>query len=406
MSFRVVSTCPVTGARAGVLKTAHGDILTPAFMPVGTLATVKGLTPFDIANARAECVLANAYHLALRPGVEAIAALGGLHRFMGWPGPILTDSGGFQVHSLARLRRIDEAGVRFRSHLDGRELSLTPEKVIEMQGKLGSDLAVPLDVCLGPAARPDEAALALERTRRWATRSLRVPRPGTQQLFGIVQGSLDCKLRVEAARDLASLDFAGYAIGGLSVGEPPWVTRHLAAVTAGALPVERPRYLMGVGTPDQIVDYAAVGIDMFDSVLPTRLGRTGVAFGSTRRLNLKRPEFERDKRPIDTVCDCLTCGQYTRASLHSGIRQSSPIAARFISLHNVRALVRAAETARAAILAGRFRRPTTEGQPPTNDHPPPTTDHERLLISGSVSSSVARRRSSAVGRRPEALARA
>jgi queuine tRNA-ribosyltransferase len=354
VSFRVLATCPDTGARAGLFNTGHGNIPTPAFMPVGTLATVKGLTPFDIASSNAGCVLANAYHLALRPGAERIGRLGGLHRFMGWSGPILTDSGGFQVYSLAGLRQIDEGGVRFVSHLDGRRLALSPERVVTIQEQLGSDIAVPLDVCLGPQAGADEAALALERTRRWALRSLNVYRGPPQQLFGIVQGGLCSKLRVEAARDIGSLGLAGYAIGGLSVGEQPQVTQHLAAVTAAALPADRPRYLMGVGTPGQIVSYTALGIDMFDSVLPTRFGRSGVAFGASQRLNLRRVDFQHDKRPIDAGCDCTTCDRYTRASLHSSFRQSIPLAARLISLHNVRALVRAGEAARVAILAGRF----------------------------------------------------
>jgi queuine tRNA-ribosyltransferase len=335
-------------------------------MPVGTLATVKGLTPLDLTASGARCVLANAYHLALRPGAELVARLGGLHRFMGWSGPILTDSGGFQVHSLSRLRQMDDVGVRFSSDLSREPIELTPERAVREQELLGSDVIMPLDVCLGPEAEADDVQLGLERTRRWATRSLEAHRRPDQLLFGIVQGGLDTRLRREAAHDLCSVPFAGYAIGGLSVGEPLHTTRHLVEATTAALPEDRPRYLMGVGTPEQILDYVALGIDMFDCVLPTRLGRSGTAFGPKGRLNLKRAEFARDNQPIDASCDCAVCRCFSRASLHSAVRSASGgLGARLLSLHNTRALIRAAENTRSAILAGRFPGLVAAAAPPT-----------------------------------------
>ena len=354
MGFRLLATCPSTAARAGLLTTPHGELRTPIFMPVGTLATVKSLTPLDLRTSGAECVLANAYHLALRPGAEVVAGLGGLHRFMGWPGPILTDSGGFQLYSLGRLCQTAEDAVRLRSHLDGSSIELSPESAVRTQELLGSDLIMPLDICLGSGAGPDETTAALERTRRWAVRSLEVHRRSDQQLFGIVQGGLDPRLRREAARDLHSLPFAGFAIGGLSVGEPRTTTDQLVAATAAELPPERPRYLMGVGTPEQILAYVARGVDMFDCVLPTRFGRTGMAFGAGERINLKRADFRRDARPIDTHCDCLTCAGFSRSFLHHAVREATPLGARLVSLHNTRALIRTAEAARSAILSGRF----------------------------------------------------
>jgi queuine tRNA-ribosyltransferase len=354
VSFRLIATCPTTAARAGLLATAHGELPTPAFMPVGTLANVKTLTPADLETAGARCVLANAYHLALRPGAALVAQLGGLHRFMGWSGPILTDSGGFQVHSLARLSETSEGGVRFRSHLDDSPIELTPERVVEIQEHLGADLTMPLDVCLGPTASRDEAVAALERTRRWARRAQAATRKPGQILFGIVQGGLDAELRRQAARDLVELEFPGYAIGGLSVGEPVDLTGDLVGLTAAELPAERPRYLMGVGTPEQIVAYVALGIDMFDCVLPTRFGRTGMAFGGAGRVNLRRSEFAADGRPIDPECDCLTCQRFSRAYLHWALRELVSVGARLVSLHNVRSLTRCAEQARAAVLAGQF----------------------------------------------------
>lgn len=354
MTFRLLAACPRTGARAGTFKTAHGELPTPTFMPVGTQATVKALTPSDLVSAGARCVLANVYHLVLRPGADLVARLGGLHRFMAWTGPILTDSGGFQVFSLSARRSASERGVRFASHLDEQLIELTPESVVEAQALLGSDIAMPLDVCPSADASPEEAVAAVERTRRWAVRSLEAHRRPDQALFGIVQGGMDPNLRRQAARDLGGLGFPGFAIGGLSVGEPVAVTDQLVALTARELPADRPRYLMGVGTPEQIVRYVGSGVDLFDCVLPTRLGRTGVAFAGFERLSLKKTDFRRDSQPIDPDCDCLACQHYSRAQLHFALRAGLQLGARLLSLHNVRTLIRTAERARQAIRDNRF----------------------------------------------------
>jgi queuine tRNA-ribosyltransferase len=337
-----------------VLQTAHGDLPTPAFMPVGTLATVKSLTPADLDQLGARCVLANTYHLTLRPGAALVARLGGLHRLMRWERPILTDSGGFQVMSLAPLREVREQGVRFASHLDGAPVELTPEGVIRTQGLLGADIIMPLDVCLPPEADRTVVEDGLGRTHRWAVRSRSAQQHPDQLLFGIVQGGLHADLRRESARGLLGLDFPGYAIGGLSVGESPATTYEMLVATTAELPADRPRYLMGVGTPEQVLEYVALGVDLFDCVLPTRLGRTGVAFLGTGRLSLRRSELGSDLRPIDPDCDCATCRRFSRAALHAGVRASQPLAARLLSIHNTRTLVRTAERARRAIRAGSF----------------------------------------------------
>ena len=323
-------------------------------MPVGTRATVKGLTPRDLRACEAECILANTYHLALQPGADAVAGLGGLHAFMGWNGPILTDSGGFQVFSLAGLRRTTDEGVSFRSHLDGKELELTPERVIELEEQLGADIIMPLDVCLAAGASRAEAERALDRTARWARRAQAAQRSDDQQLFGIVQGQLFPDLRRQAARDLRSLDFSGYAIGGLSIGEALEATGELVELTTAELPVDRPRYLMGVGTPEQLLAYIALGVDMFDCVLPTRLGRTGLAFTRGGRLNVRRAELRDDPSPVDESCDCLVCARFSRGFLHAAFRERWPLAGRLLSLHNVRTLVRLARRAHAAVLDGTF----------------------------------------------------
>ena len=354
MTFRLLAACPRTGARAGTFNTAHGELPTPAFMPVGTQATVKTLTPGDLESAGARCVLANVYHLVGRPGADLVARLGGLHRFMAWERPILTDSGGFQVFSLSDRRSASERGVRFASHLDGRTVELTPESVVEAQALLGSDIAMPLDFCPGHLATPQEVLEAVERTRRWAIRSLQAHHLSSQALFAIVQGGMDPSLRRQAARDLRGLDFPGFAIGGLSVGEPIEVTDRLVTVTAAELPANRPRYLMGVGTPEQVVRYVGSGIDLFDCVLPTRLGRTGVAFAGFERLSLKKSYYARDPRPVDADCDCPTCRSFSRAQLHEALRAGRHLGIRLLSLHNTRSLVRTAERARLAVLEGRF----------------------------------------------------
>jgi len=350
MRFEIVARSPDTPARAGLFHTPHGSIETPAFMPVGTQATVKGLLPGDLVPIRPQCVLSNAYHLALRPGATMVARRGGLHAFMRWDGPMLTDSGGFQVFSLAPLRQIDDQGVTIASHLDGRKRRFTPASVMRIEEQLGADIIMPLDVCIGyPSTRP-ETELALERTHAWVLHAARARRRPDQALFAIVQGGMEPDLRVQAARALAAEPFPGYAIGGLSVGEPRAVTDELVALTAAELPQDRPRYLMGVGAPDQLLAYAAAGVDLFDCVLPTRLGRTGYAYTAGGKLNVARAALRAEPGPLDPDCACTTCTRYSRGYLHHLVRAGEPLAARLLSLHNVAYLVTLLRTFRARLI--------------------------------------------------------
>jgi queuine tRNA-ribosyltransferase len=306
-------------ARRGEIVTPHGKVQTPAFMPVGTQATVKGLMPEAVAATGAEIVLGNTYHLMLRPGAERIAALGGLHAFMNWPLPILTDSGGFQVMSLSELRKLSEEGVTFRSHLDGAMVELSPERAIEIQALLGADMAMQLDECLKLPAAREEIARAMQLSLRWAERSKRAFEGSSRQgsaLFGIVQGGDDQALRQESARALVDIGFDGYAIGGLAVGEPQNVMLKIVEETAPALPAERPRYLMGVGTPDDLLEAVARGIDMFDCVLPTRNGRHGMAFTRRGSINLANARHANDARPLDEESAHPAARTYSRAYLH------------------------------------------------------------------------------------------
>jgi queuine tRNA-ribosyltransferase len=315
-------------ARRGTIQTAHGVVHTPAFMPVGTQGTVKALTHRDLEDAGAEILLGNTYHLLLRPGDELIARRGGLHRFIGWTRAILTDSGGFQIYSLAQRRRVDDNGVAFQSHLDGTTHLLTPERATDVQARLGSDIAMVLDECLALPAARDEVAMSTVRSARWARRCrqrFQQLREGAdrdvirsnpaQAQFGIVQGGLDGDLRQESAEVTVSIGFEGYAIGGLSVGEPPEQMRDVAGATAAHLPVDRPRYLMGVGTPEDLVECVARGIDMFDCVLPTRNARNGQLFTSGGRLNIRNARFAEDDGPVDPQCRCYTCRTHSRAYL-------------------------------------------------------------------------------------------
>ena len=318
--FEVLKTDP-SGARLGRLTTPHGTIDTPAFMPVGTAGTVKGLTQQTLEDLGVHILLANTYHLYLRPGHELIARLGGLHRFMAWPGAILTDSGGYQVFSLAKLRKVTGEGVKFRSHLDGSEHFLSPEKSIEIQQALGSDIAMVLDECIEYPAERERAAQALARTTEWARRCREYARthssatnPG-QQLFGIVQGGMFPDLRRESARQIVDLDFPGYAVGGLAVGEPQEMTCEMAAETTALLPPERPRYLMGVGLPEQLADFVGCGVDMMDCVLPTRNARNGCLFTSRGRVSIRNACYADDTRPVDETCGCAVCARYSRAYL-------------------------------------------------------------------------------------------
>jgi queuine tRNA-ribosyltransferase len=340
-SFEVAQT-DLTGARRGKLTTPHGVVETPFFMPVGTAATVKALTQGALEELGAEIILANTYHLYLRPGHELIRRLGGLHRFMSWPRAILTDSGGFQVFSLAELRKVTDEGVRFRSHLDGSEHLLTPEKAVEVQAALGSDIVMVLDECIETPAPRDAAESALRRTTLWARRARThflewASRDGSlaQWQFGIVQGATFADLRRESARQLLELDFPGYAVGGLAVGEPHAITCEMTAEATSLLPRDRPRYLMGVGRPEQIAEYVALGIDMMDCVLPTRAARHACLYTSEGRVLIKNARYAEDQRPIDPACTCAVCRRYTRAYLRHLFAAGEITAAILATHHNV-----------------------------------------------------------------------
>ncbi|HKQ60773.1 MAG TPA: tRNA guanosine(34) transglycosylase Tgt [Candidatus Polarisedimenticolaceae bacterium] len=342
-------------ARLGRLRTAHGEVDTPAFMPVGTAGTVKAVTPEELRDCGAQMVLGNTYHLYLRPGHALIRELGGLHRFSHWSGPILTDSGGFQVYSLARLREIDGDGVSFRSHLDGSLHRLTPELSMEVQAALGSDVAMALDECPALPAPREQVEAAVARTSAWARRSREAYR-GPGMLFGIVQGGPWPELRERSARELLALEFAGYAIGGVSVGESPEGIADVAGRTAALLPEDRPRYLMGVGRPADLVAAVAAGCDLFDCVMPTRHARNGQLFTSTGRINIKRQEYARDPRPLDETCGCQTCRHYTRAYLRHLYVSGEILAARLHTIHNLTHYLGLMAAIRRAIAAGSFAR--------------------------------------------------
>ena len=323
-------------ARTGILTTGRGEIHTPAFMPVGTAGTVKAMLPESVKATGAEIILGNTYHLMLRPGAERVAALGGLHRFMNWPGPILTDSGGYQVMSLAGLRRIDETGVTFQSHLDGATLELTPARCMEVQVLLGSDIVMVLDECTPYPVDRDAAAKSMALSLRWAEgcKAAFEPRPG-RGLFGIVQGSVFPALREQSARDTVSLGFDGYAIGGLAVGEGQDRMFATLDATVPHLPENSPRYLMGVGKPDDIVGAVVCGIDMFDCVLPTRSGRTSQAFTRAGTLNLRNARHAEDTRPLDGACACPACRDYSRAYLHHLVKAKEILGAMLLTWHNL-----------------------------------------------------------------------
>ncbi len=342
-------------ARVGILHTSHGDVLTPAFMPVGTKATVKGIRPATLRDLGATIVLGNAYHLHFRPGAALVEELGGLHRFMGWDGPILTDSGGFQVFSLRdTLLSVDDEGVTFRSVYDGDATRFTPELVADVQRRLGSDIAMCLDVC--PPAGADRRALeqAVDRTRIWAERQLSAPRAVDQLLFGIAQGGIDPELRRRSVEEICSLGFDGHALGGLSVGEERGAMLETVADAAPLLPADRPRYFMGIGDPVGILEVVERGIDMFDCVLPTRLGRTGTALSWEGRLNLRNARFARDDRPLDDGCPCPACVGFSRAYLRHLVNQQELLGLILLSEHNVRFLLDLTAGARKSIERGEF----------------------------------------------------
>jgi queuine tRNA-ribosyltransferase len=369
--FEVLKIDP-TGARLGRLTTPHGVIDTPAFMPVGTAGTVKGLTQQALTELGVQILLGNTYHLYLRPGHERIRNLGGLHRFMSWPGAILTDSGGFQVFSLADLRKISDDGVVFRSHLDGSEHFLTPEKSIEIQQALGSDIAMVFDECIEYPADHARAAEAMKRTTQWARRCRdyalahgnlghAATNPG-QAIFGIVQGGMHADLRRDSARQLVDLDFPGYAIGGLAVGEPHALSIETAALAAELLPKDRPRYVMGVGLPEQLADYVRCGVDMMDCVLPTRNARNGCLFTNAGRVNIRNAIYADDPRPLDERCSCMVCRTYSRAYLRHLFHANEILASILNSLHNVAFFLDIMSKIRQAIAFGELAEFSSEFQ--------------------------------------------
>jgi queuine tRNA-ribosyltransferase len=355
-SFRIDAACPDSYARAGTIQTPHGAISTPIFMPVGTQATVKSLSPEELHEAGAQIMLANTYHLMLRPGSQLIQEFGGLHAFMHWAGPILTDSGGFQVFSLGHLRKLSEEGAAFKSHLDGSAHALTPESVIQIEAELGADIILPLDICSTYPCAPADAREAMERTHRWAERALAAKgqyRP-EQTLFGIVQGGFEAELREESARYIGGLPFPGISIGGLSVGEPKALMWELLRCVTPALPREKPRHLLGVGSPEDLVIGVGLGMDMFDCALPTRVARHGGLFTRAGRVNMKGARFRAAHGPVEEGCDCYTCRNYSAAYVHHLLRAGEQLYYRLATIHNIRFMLRLAGDMRAAILAGSY----------------------------------------------------
>jgi queuine tRNA-ribosyltransferase len=352
-SFDLIQEDDRTAARAGVMHTSRGDIPTPVFAPVGTLATVKAMTPADLRELGATLILANTYHLYLRPGADLVARMGGLHRFMGWDGPILTDSGGFQVFSLEGLRQITDEGVTFRSHIDGSTHTFTPELVIEVQEKLGADIIMAFDECPDPTDY-DYNVQALERTHRWAERCLTAKTRDDQALFGILQGGVFADLRSQSAKFLTSLDFAGYGIGGLSVGEKKPQMHAMLEVLHPLLPRHKPRYLMGVGSPEDLFECVARGVDQFDCVLPTRIARNGTVLTHRGRLNLRNAQFAEDPAPIEEDCACYTCSTFSRAYLRHLIIAKEITALRLTTLHNLHFVLETMRRIRRSILNGAF----------------------------------------------------
>ncbi|MCG7345032.1 tRNA guanosine(34) transglycosylase Tgt [Sporosarcina sp. ACRSL] len=355
ITYEHIKTCKQTGARLGIVHTPHGSFETPAFMPVGTQATVKTMSPEELKEMGAGIILSNTYHLWLRPGHDIIKEAGGLHKFMNWDRPILTDSGGFQVFSLSEFRKIEEEGVHFRHHLNGSKLFLSPEKAMEIQNALGSDIMMAFDECPPYPATFEYMKASVERTSRWAERCLQAhARPEDQGLFGIVQGGEFEELRKQSAKDLVSLDFPGYAIGGLSVGEPKDVMNRALEFTTPLLPENKPRYLMGVGSPDSLIDGAIRGVDMFDCVLPTRIARNGTLMTSEGRVVVKNAKYERDFGPLDPNCDCYACKNYSRAYIRHLIRANETFGIRLTSYHNLYFLLQLMEKIREAIRQDRL----------------------------------------------------
>ncbi len=353
-SFEITHVCKQSGARTGILHTPHGDVLTPMFMPVGTLATVKYISPEEIEEINAGVILANTYHLWLRPGENIVKQAGGLHKFMNVKNPILTDSGGYQVFSLSDNRKITEEGVYFKNHLNGDSLFLSPEKAIQIQNDLGADIIMSFDECPPFPATYEYMKQSVERTLRWAKRGKDVHNNPAQALFGIVQGGEFEDLREHSAKSLVDMDFVGYSIGGTSVGESKETMYKMIDYAIKYLPLEKPRYLMGVGSTDAILEGVLRGVDMFDCVLPTRIARHGTLMTSEGRLNIRNAKNEADFRPIDEKCDCYTCKNYTRAYLRHLIRCNEGLGQRLLSIHNLRFLINLTEEVRLAIQEDRF----------------------------------------------------
>ena len=353
-SFTVTARDRHTAARRGRIGTPHGAVETPAFLPVGTAGTVKAMTPDELAGLGYQMILANTYHLAVRPGEDVVRRLGGLHRFMNWNRGILTDSGGFQILSLAERRSISDRGVVFRSHLDGARIDMTPERSMAIQNALGSDIVMAFDDCPPLPAPMPRLVAAVERTTHWARRCRETWRDDGRALFGIVQGGADRALRERSAAELVALDFHGYAVGGVSVGETPELSRSIVRMTAPLIPDHRPRYLMGMGTPSDLIEMIGFGIDLFDCVLPTRNARNGSLFTSTGTLQIKRREFRDDERPIDESCRCAVCRNYTRAYLRHLYLSREILSMRLNTLHNLHHYADLMRTAREAIDTGRY----------------------------------------------------
>lgn len=343
-----------TGARYGILHTPHGNVEVPMFMPVGTLATVKTLSPEEVKSLGAGVILSNTYHLALRPGADIVAKAGGLHKFMNYDGPMLTDSGGFQVFSLAERREISEEGVKFRNHLDGGLLNFTPESVMDIEEKLGADIIMSFDECIFYPAEYEYAKQSTERTLRWAKRCKEAHRDNDQALFGIVQGGAYEDLRKHCAEELTKMNFPGYSIGGTSIGEPKDVCLKMVDYSVKYLPIDKPRYLMGVGSIDYLLEGIARGVDMFDCVLPTRLARHGALMTSKGRVNIRDAKYKEDFTPLDEECDCETCKHYTKAYLRHLYVCDETFGKRLLSIHNVRFLIHLMEEARIAIKEDRY----------------------------------------------------
>ena len=349
--YELLHECKQTGARRGRIHTPHGIIETPVFMPVGTQATVKSLTPEELKEeVNAQIILSNTYHLYLRPGHELVKEAGGLHKFMNWDRAILTDSGGFQVFSLGDLRKITEEGVEFKSHLDGSRHFLSPEKVMEIENALGADIIMAFDECVEYPAEYDYTKQSMERTTRWAKRCKEAHKnTENQALFGIVQGGMYKDLREKSAKDLVDLNFPGYAVGGLSVGEPTELMCDILEFTTAFLPKDKPRYLMGVGSPDYLIEAVLRGIDMCDCVLPTRIARNGTAMTSNGKVVVRNAIYERDFTPLDSECDCYTCKNYTRAYIRHLIKAGEILGVRLLSIHNLRFLTKLMERVRIEI---------------------------------------------------------